>query len=93
MSTFWMIFGLIGQFLFSIRFVIQWICSEKKKESYIPTGFWYFSIGGALILLVYAIQRKDPVFIIGQLVGLIVYIRNLVLIYEKKLDRLKGALP
>ncbi len=76
----WVIFGFLGQLLFSLRFVVQWICSEKKKQSCIPLAFWYFSIAGGLVLLVYAIYRQDPVFIVGQVVGLFVYARNLILI-------------
>ena len=76
----WVIFGLIGQLSFSTRFIIQWICSEKKKESYIPIVFWYFSLFGGSILLIYASHIKDPVFITGQTIGLIIYLRNLVLI-------------
>lgn len=80
----WVIIGFLGQFVFGARFLIQWICSELKKESHIPLVFWYLSIGGGVILLSYAIWRKDPVFIVGQSTGLIVYIRNLILINKKK---------
>jgi len=80
----WLIFGFVGQFLFAMRFLVQWICSERKQESYIPIIFWYFSISGGLILLVYAIYRQDPVFIVGQATGLIVYVRNLILIARKR---------
>lgn len=80
MPKFWIIFGFFGQFLFSMRFLIQWIASEIKKKSVIPTAFWYFSLGGSLVLLSYAIYRKDPVFIVGQSLGFIVYSRNLILI-------------
>jgi lipid-A-disaccharide synthase-like uncharacterized protein len=80
----WVIIGMIGQTVFFMRFVIQWIVSEKKKESVIPVQFWYLSIIGSLIVLAYAIYRKDPVFILGQSVGFVVYVRNLVLIYRKK---------
>jgi len=80
----WLIIGMAGQILFGLRFLIQWICSEVKKESHIPIVFWYFSISGGMILLAYAIHRKDPVFIVGQSTGLIVYLRNLRLIYKKE---------
>lgn len=80
----WLVLGFAGQLLFSLRFIVQWIASEKRKESYIPTIFWYFSAAGGSILLIYAIYRKDPVFIVGQSTGLIVYLRNLRLIYKKK---------
>lgn len=87
-SKTWLIIGMAGQILFGLRFLVQWICSEVKKESHIPIVFWYFSISGGMILLVYAIHRKDPVFIVGQSMGIIVYLRNLRLIYKKeKADR------
>ncbi len=73
----WLAIGLIGQALFSARFVVQWLYSEKVKKSVIPTAFWYFSVGGGATLLAYAIHRQDPVFIIGQGAGLFVYFRNL----------------
>ncbi len=82
--NFWIVFGLVGQTMFFLRFLIQWIVSERKKESVIPIQFWFLSIAGSLILLVYAIQRKDPVFIIGQSTGSIIYIRNLVLIHRRQ---------
>ncbi len=80
----WIVFGFLGQFLFGMRFVIQWIASERRKRSHVPIAFWYFSLGGGLILLVYAIYRKDPVFIVGQAMGLFIYIRNLMLIAQHK---------
>jgi lipid-A-disaccharide synthase-like uncharacterized protein len=76
----WVGLGLAGQLLFSARFIIQWIASERKKRSIIPVSFWYFSLGGSALLLAYAIYRKDPVFILGQSAGAIVYVRNLRLI-------------
>ncbi len=77
-------FGLLGQVFFSMRFLVQWIASERRKESVIPIHFWYFSIGGGLTLLIYAILRLDPVFIVGQAAGLVVYSRNLYLIWRKR---------
>ena len=79
-----LLIGFIGQGLFASRFVFQWIYSEKKGESTIPIHFWYLSIFGGLGLLTYAIFRKDPVIITGQLFGIFIYTRNLVLIYKKK---------
>jgi lipid-A-disaccharide synthase-like uncharacterized protein len=79
---FWVIFGLAGQMLFGSRFIVQWISSERKKSSHIPIVFWYLSLSGGLVTTVYAIHRRDPVFIIGQSAGLIVYVRNLMLIYR-----------
>jgi len=79
-----LIIGFFGQGLFASRFVFQWIYSEKKGESAIPLIFWYLSIFGGLGLLTYAIFRKDPVIIMGQLFGIFIYLRNLILIYKKK---------
>jgi len=81
---FWLIFGLLGQLCFTMRFMVQWVASEKRKESVIPFSFWTFSLLGSLILLIYAIYRQDPVFILGQAFGFIVYIRNVQLIFNKK---------
>ena len=82
----WLAIGFLGQVLFSARFLVQWISSEIKKISVIPVAFWWLSIFGSLLLLSYAISRKDPVFILGQSFGSIVYIRNLMLIKKKKIS-------
>ena len=79
----WLSVGFLGQICFSMRFLVQWIASERKQESVIPVAFWFFSIGGGLTLLTYAIYRVDPVFILGQGAGLFVYCRNLYLIRRK----------
>ena len=79
-----LVIGFAGQGIFASRFVIQWIHSEKKGESSIPVIFWYLSIFGGLGLLTYAIFRKDPVIITGQLFGILIYTRNLILIYKKQ---------
>ena len=76
--------GFLGQAIFASRFVIQWIYSEKKGQSTIPIIFWYLSVIGGLTLLVYAIYRLDPVIIMGQSFGVLIYIRNLILIYKKR---------
>jgi len=76
-ETIWLIIGLTGQALFSMRFLVQWIKSEKQKKSIIPLEFWYFSIAGGATLLSYAVYKQDPVFIIGQMTGLLIYARNL----------------
>ena len=73
----WLGIGFLGQALFSARFLIQWIASERLRKSVVPRPFWYFSIGGGMTLLAYAIYRLDPVFILGQAAGLVVYTRNL----------------
>ncbi|MGR3178157.1 MAG: lipid-A-disaccharide synthase N-terminal domain-containing protein [Candidatus Anammoxibacter sp.] len=82
--TLWVTIGFIGQFIFGSRFVVQWIASERRKESFIPMAFWYLSIAGSIILLAYAIHRRDPVFITGQCTGFLIYFRNLSLIFKKK---------
>jgi len=76
----WIVIGFVGQALFSMRFIVQWIASERLKRSIIPQAFWYFSHAGGVTLLAYAIHKQDPVFIAGQGLGLVVYIRNLYLI-------------
>ncbi len=73
----WVAVGFLGQGLFFGRFFIQWIASEKARQSIIPPAFWYFSILGGLVLLSYAIYRRDPVFIVGQGLGLLIYVRNI----------------
>jgi len=75
----WMVLGVTGQALFSGRFLVQWIASERSRRSVLPIAFWYLSLLGGTALLIYAIHRRDPVFIFGQAVGLIVYGRNLYL--------------
>lgn len=81
--NFWIIVGLFAQVLFFLRFLVQWIASEQKGESVIPLTFWYLSLGGSIMLLAYSIWRGDPVFIIGQSMGSIIYVRNLFLIHRK----------
>lgn len=84
----WVVFGLGGQLMFSGRFIVQWIASEKAGRSVIPLAFWYFSIAGGVILFAYAVYRQDPVFILGQSLGLFIYSRNLWLIFrERRSDR------
>jgi lipid-A-disaccharide synthase-like uncharacterized protein len=80
----WTLFGLAGQSLFMMRFIVQWIASERAKESVMPEMFWYFSLGGGLMVLVYAIHQQEPVFILGQLPGVFVYSRNLYFIHKRK---------
>lgn len=85
----WLSVGFIGQALFSMRFLVQWLQSERVRRSIIPDAFWYFSIAGGATLLVYAIHRQDPVFIVGQGMGLFIYLRNLHLIIRER----RGASP
>ena len=80
----WLMVGFAGQIAFTGRFVLQWLYSEYKKRSVIPTSFWYLSIVGSTLLLAYAIYRQDPVFIVGQAFGSLVYFRNLQLIAKSR---------
>ena len=83
-ETIWLGIGFLGQALFSARFIVQWLKSEKAKKSVFPVAFWYFSIGGGVTLLAYAIYRQDPVFILGQASGLFIYFRNLYFVFNEK---------
>ncbi len=76
----WILIGFCGQAMFTMRFLVQWIQSERQRRSVTPVAFWWFSLAGGTILLSYAIHRRDPVFILGQSAGLIIYLRNLQLI-------------
>ena len=78
----WVGVGLFGQVMFSARFVVQWIASERRKQSVVPREFWYLSLAGALITLTYAIYRLDPVFILGYAPGLFIYTRNIYFIHK-----------
>ena len=80
----WLLVGFLGQGMFSTRFLIQWIASERLKRSVVPELFWWFSMAGGGLLVAYAVQRRDPVFVVGQAAGLLIYIRNLVLIYRER---------
>lgn len=75
----WIVLGLVGQAVFSLRFLVQWIESERAGRSVVPDSFWYLSIAGAMLLLIYAIWRRDPVFVLGQSAGFVIYARNLAL--------------
>ena len=83
-ETLWLVIGFTGQVFFSARFLVQWLHSERHKRSLIPLAFWYFSVLGSLTLLTYAIYRKDPVFIVGQSAGLLIYTRNLQLLARER---------
>jgi len=86
----WLGIGLLGQAFFSARFLVQWIASERRRKSVVPNQFWYFSVGGGIIMLGYAIYRRDPIFILGQAAGLFVYARNLYLIHRAPEQQLVG---
>lgn len=83
----WLSIGFLGQFLFAMRFLWQWLQSEKQKKSVIPESFWYFSLSGGIILTIYAIHLRDPVYILGQSTGLFVYLRNLYFIVKAKEEK------
>jgi lipid-A-disaccharide synthase-like uncharacterized protein len=90
--TWLVLVGYAGQALFTMRFVVQWIASERAKKSVFPVAFWFFSIGGGLLLFVYALIKEDPVFILGQGFGVFVYLRNLYFVYhERRAARLTAA--
>ena len=82
----WLIIGFLGQALFTMRFVVQWIKSERLKRSVVPLAFWYFSLFGGATLFCYAVHRGDPVLIVGQGLGIFIYLRNLWLIYREHRD-------
>ena len=89
-SGLWLIVGFLGQALFSARFLVQWFYSERQKQSVVPIAFWFLSLAGSFTLLAYAIHRKDPVFILGQSMGFLIYTRNLVLIRRTRLENTHG---
>ncbi len=80
----WLAVGFAGQALFSARFLVQWVYSERRRRSLIPIAFWYFSLAGGATLFVYALHIGDPVFILGQSIGVLIYTRNLYLIYKDR---------
>ena len=80
LDPFWFALGMLGQAIFFSRFLVQWIASERAGRSYIPGIFWWLSLGGSMLLLFYAVHRRDLVFVLGQAFGWVVYARNLVLI-------------
>ncbi|HEX2652140.1 MAG TPA: lipid-A-disaccharide synthase N-terminal domain-containing protein [Xanthobacteraceae bacterium] len=80
----WVVLGFLAQALFSMRFLVQWIASERARKSVVPIAFWWFSIGGGFLLFLYALYRKDPVFIAGQGTGLFIYLRNLQFVFRER---------
>lgn len=87
----WVALGFVAQAFFTMRFVVQWIASERARKSIIPVAFWFFSIGGGVLLLIYALYRRDPVFIAGQAFGLLVYFRNVYFIMAHRRETAAGA--
>jgi lipid-A-disaccharide synthase-like uncharacterized protein len=80
----WLVIGFAGQALFTLRFLAQWIASERAHESTVPVAFWWLSLAGGVVLFLYALHRRDPVFALGQGSGLVIYVRNLVLISRRR---------
>ncbi len=89
----WVVIGFIGQAMFSARFMVQWIASERARKSVIPRAFWFFSVAGGVVLLAYAVYRRDPVFIVGQGAGLLIYGRNIYFIMREKRTQEKASKP
>ena len=83
---FWLFFGLVAQFVFGARFIVQWIASERAGKSVMPLAFWFFSMAGGLMTLVYGLVRRDPVIIFGQALSIVIYVRNLMLIFRRTAD-------
>ena len=81
---FWLVFGIVAQLLFAARFIVQWISSEKAGKSVIPFAFWFFSMGGGLMTLVYGVVKREPVIILGQGLATIIYVRNIMLIMKER---------
>ena len=92
-ASFWLVIGLAGNAVFFSRFLVQWIASERRGRSYVPVAFWWLSIAGSLVLLAYAIHRRDPVFTIAFLPNCIVYVRNLMLIRKERSASFQVTLP
>ncbi len=94
-ANLWMAVGFLGQAIFTARFLVQWVVSEKKRDSVVPVAFWWLSLFGGMTLLSYAISRRDPVIIVGQGMGLFVYVRNLMLVGKarRRADRREGRAP
>jgi lipid-A-disaccharide synthase-like uncharacterized protein len=88
---FWLIFGIAAQLLFTARFIIQWLVSEKLGKSVVPVAFWFLSLGGGMMLLIYGLVRREPIIIMGQALAVFIYLRNLVLIFRNKADRTESG--
>lgn len=92
-KTVWLVVGFVGQALFTMRFFVQWLQSERMRKSVVPEAFWYFSLLGGTTLLTYAIHRKDPVFIVGQASGLFIYLRNIYFIVRERKELKASTIP
>jgi len=87
----WLVFGLLAQLVFTARFLVQWLASEKAGRSVVPMAFWFLSIAGGTMTLIYGIQRREPVIIIGQALSIFIYIRNVMLIFKNKSSQSESA--
>ena len=85
----WLVFGIVAQVLFAMRFVVQWIASERAGRSVMPVAFWFFSMAGGMLTLVYGIVRREPIIILGQVLSVFIYVRNLRLIMRERRERLR----
>jgi lipid-A-disaccharide synthase-like uncharacterized protein len=81
---FWLVFGMVAQLLFAARFIVQWLASERAGKSVMPLAFWFFSMGGGLMTLVYGLVKREPVIIVGQALAIFIYLRNLALIFRER---------
>jgi lipid-A-disaccharide synthase-like uncharacterized protein len=81
---FWLGFGIVAQLLFTARFVVQWVASEKAGKSVMPLAFWFFSMAGGMMTLIYGLVKREPVIIMGQALAVLIYVRNLMLIFREK---------
>jgi len=88
----WLVVGFAGQAIFTARFLVQWVASEKKRDAVVPVAFWWLSMVGGLTLLSYAIHKRDPVIIVGQGLGVFIYVRNLMLVSKARRRAEKQAL-
>ena len=88
---FWLAFGIVAQLLFTARFVVQWVASERAGKSVMPLAFWFFSMAGGLMTLVYGLVRREPIIIMGQILAVFIYVRNLMLIFKNRSRDRGGA--
>ncbi len=89
----WLVFGIVAQILFAMRFVVQWIASEKAGRSVMPVAFWFFSMAGGTLTLIYGLVKREPIIIIGQVLAVFIYVRNLQLIIREHRQRKGGREP
>jgi lipid-A-disaccharide synthase-like uncharacterized protein len=88
---FWLVFGIAAQLLFTARFIVQWVVSERLGKSVVPLAFWFLSMGGGVMLLIYGLVRREPIIIMGQALAVFIYLRNMMLIFRDKADKSDSA--